>query len=215
MFTWPGPENSLAAHVFWSYLQWLLQTWKCSGRTASHRWEWEPESDTERYWKEATKPVFSSTTHVCAQPLSLTNTTWCWISFLSIPGVEKPSSVSWVDGLPLVVVDTQAAAANSRPEKGNKRIFMQSKVVFSDTLHALRVVEKRAKLLQNTALLGELAALSSLGIPLHSLLKCPAGTGLGKYQCPLLQNFDCRMKKRRHDRKKPSLNVHMVDRRAS
>lgn len=73
-----------------------------------------------------------------------------------------------------------AAAANSRPEKGNKRIFIQSKVVFGDTPHALGAVEKRAILLQNTALLGELAALSSLGIPLKLLLKCPAGTDLGK-----------------------------------
>lgn len=32
-----------------------------------------------------------------------------------------------------------------------------------------------------------------------------------------LQNFDCRTKrkKRKHDRKKPSLDVHMVDRRAN
>lgn len=53
-------------------------------------------------------------------------------------------------------------------------------MVFSGTPRALGAVERRAKLLQNAALLVELAALSSLGILLKSLLKSPAGTSLGK-----------------------------------
>ena len=136
-----------------------------------------------RHWKEAAKIVFSSTTHVCAQSLALmdwnTNPIWCCLLVLSSPGVgnQLPSCVSWVD-----VVEVWAAVANSRSEKVNKGIFIQSKLVFSSTPRALGAVsgEKRAKLPQSSALLEEIAGISILQILLRSLLKCPADTGLGR-----------------------------------